>query len=133
MAFGDGAPQGPDFGAMLALINSSKGTGGSGCAPGLMGIRLEQNVGSCLSPQGKGLNCDKTFAAAAPRQDRGLCKILKDIVNLADLGPTLKKISDAGPVKQVNSIAEIFGQGGPGGGSFVSALNDRGDSGIPMG
>ncbi len=137
MAFGD-PPSGPDFGAMLALINASQGQGGSGSAPILFGARLECNVGSGLTPQGKGFNCDGIMNKLPQGKPGILAKLLKDCgFTGSDIAAGLKKCADAAPAQQAAfqqaSQAELFGQGGPTGGSFVQGLGSpRGGGGIEM-
>ena len=125
MAFGD-PPSGPDFGAMLSLIKASQGQGGSGCAPILLGVRLECNVGAPLSIQGRGLNYDSMICKSAQARPGLLAKLLKDAgFDRGEIAEGIKKCADAAHPQQAvfreASQAELFGQGGSGGG-FVQGL-----------
>lgn len=104
-------PTGPDFGAMLSLINASRGAGGgSGVAPILMGCRLDQNVGAGLSLQGKGLNADGMVNKLPQGRPGPVANFLKNIgLSGPEILEGMRKVAQAGAVREA-SIAEITGQ-----------------------
>jgi hypothetical protein len=104
-------PTGPGLEQMMALIRASQGQGGSGSAPILMGVRLDQNVGAPLSIQGQGLiKADGKAQFSAPRRDGLFAKLLKDMgISGGEIVEGMKKVAQAGPVREA-SITEITGQ-----------------------
>jgi hypothetical protein len=126
-------PTGPDFGAMLALINASQGQGGSGCAPILMGVKLDVNMGANLSIQGKGFNSDGMIAKLPQGKPGLVAKLLKDMgCSGAEILEGMKKVSQAAPVQQAN-MASITGSDaghGLGGGFAASSMSQGGGSEI---
>ncbi len=121
-------PTGPDFGALLSLIKSSEGQGGSGCAPILMGLRLDQNVGAGLTIQGRGFG--EKMVNQLPQGKLGLFASLFKQMGLTreEVCGGLQKINSAGALQpmpfQQASIADINGPGPlpGGGGSFASMV-----------
>ncbi len=110
-------PTGPSADQMMALLRASQGQGGNGCAPLLMGARLETNVGQGCSIQNGGLNFNATFKAVRGKKQGGVCKDLGFSVDA--LMESFKKIAQAGAPQQC-SIADITGQShGLGGSSFT--------------
>lgn len=104
-------PTGPDFGAMLSLINASRGPGGgSGVAPILMGCRLEENVGAGLSLQGKGLNADGMVNKLPQSRPGPVANFLRSIgFSGSEILDGMRKVAQAGAVREA-SITDITGQ-----------------------
>jgi hypothetical protein len=101
---------GPDWARMASLLQAAQGSGGSGCAPILMGLPLDLNVGQGLSIQGKGLNADKTVVLAAksrPGLLGSLCKQMGFDPN--EITQSLQKVAQAGAVVQADPSA-IYGR-----------------------
>ena len=124
----DIADMGAQMANWVAQMQAQQGQGGSGNAPLLFGARLEANVGSALSPQGKGLNSDGMINKLPQGRPGTFAKLLKDIgFTGSDIAAGLKKVADAAPPQQAAfqqaSQAELFGQGGPSGSSFASAIS----------
>lgn len=96
--------------------------------PILGGKHGEINVGNPLSIRGAVFNIDNMMVKSQKRPG-GLAKILSDMgFNQKDFIEGLQKVAQAGPVQQA-SQADLFGQGMPSGGSFVSSVdNSRGNS-----
>ena len=119
----DGAP---DVNAQLlqmqSLIASSQGQSGTKLnifTPFLP----DADVFSGLSSKGKGLNVDAMIRPAGQAAEGPLAKLLKQMgVNRQEIMESMKKVAQAGAVREA-SQAELFGQGGPAGGSFVSGVS----------
>ncbi len=128
---------GPDFGAMLALKNFSSQTSSGGrpviIAALLPGGGSDVNVGQGLSLQGKGLNADATFKITAQPRPGMLANLIKSMgADRQSIMEGLKKVGDAGAVRQA-SQTELFGQGGPAGGStFSDVAAPRSSGGIDI-
>ncbi len=123
-------PTGPGLEQMMSLIRASQGQGGSGCAPLLMGVRLDQNVGASLSIQGQGLiKADGKAQFCAPRRDGLFAKLLKDLgINGSEIVDGMKKVAQAGAVREA-SITDITGKGPGLGGGFVASSMSQGSDG----
>jgi hypothetical protein len=127
----DIADMGAQMAQWAAQMQAQQGQGGSGSAPILLGARLECNVGSGLSLQGKGLNSDSMMNKLPQGKPGMFAKLLKDIgFTGSDIAAGMKKCAEAAPPQQPAfqqaSQADLFGQGAPVGG--YSANIGRGDS-----
>ena len=110
MAIGD-PPSGPSIdSSYLYRMQQAQGQGGNGAAPILMGARLETNVGSPLSLQGKLFNADKMAPTIVGQRRNGPVAGLLQQMGL--VGPQilegLKQVAQAAPVQQA-SIEQIQG------------------------
>ena len=131
-------PTGPDFGAMLALNRFSQQGGGGGSpviiAAVLPGGGKDIDVGRGASLKtGHG---DSTFKATAQSRPGMLASLIKSMgLDGQSIMDGMKKVGDAGAVRQINSITEIQGQAATGGGSgsFVDNLGPRGGSDFSIG
>ncbi len=120
-------PQGPNIDTSYLYRQSQQAQGGSGSMPIFMGARIEQNVGTGLSIQGKGLNGDGMVNKLPKAAPGPLAKLLEGMgLTRAQIFEGLAKVSQAGPVQSA-SISDITGNShglgdmGRGGGMDLSA------------
>jgi hypothetical protein len=117
-------------------MQQAQGQGGSGSSPLLLGARLDTNVGTPLDIKRLApINFDGMIVTPAQRPNGPIAGLLKQMgLNGPEILEGMKKVAQAGPVREANQ-AELFGQGGPAGGSFVSAVTgpSAGDDGHGIG
>jgi hypothetical protein len=99
-------------------------SGGNGTVPLFLGVHAEANVGRGLGlQQAAPVSADKMILPPAQRPNGPIAGLLKQMgITREELARGLKEVAQAGAVREA-SQAELFGQGGPAGGSFVSAVS----------
>lgn len=125
-------PSGPSFDTMLQhRLSQAQGQGGTGSSPLLLGMRLDTNVGTVFDIKKLALlPADSTLKIAGQKAPGPIAKLLADMgLKGPEILEGMKKVAQAGPVREAN-IAEITGNNnGLGGGMTVMASRSGGDDG----